>query len=124
MRRRLAFVVLALCTIALGLWVHGSIALGETARDVVGDALWATMIAWWIGALTPRSRLAARSAAAFGICLTVELSQLLHTASLDSVRETALGRLVLGSGFDPRDVAAYAVGVALAAACERMVRAS
>jgi hypothetical protein len=121
-RLRLIFLVLALCTIALGLWVHGSTALGDVGRDIAGDALWATMIAWWIGALTPRSRLTTRSATAFGICLAVELSQLLHTPSLDAVRETTVGRLVLGSGFDPRDIAAYAFGVSLATICERAVR--
>ena len=122
-RARLTFVALALGTIALGLWVHGSGALGAVARDVLGDALWATMIAWWIGALTPRTGLAARGGAAFGICVLVELSQRIHTPWLDAVRETTMGRLVLGSGFDPRDIAAYALGVAVAAGSERATRA-
>ena len=121
-RARLTFVALALGTIALGLWVRGTDTLGAVARDVLGDALWAMMIAWWIGALTPRSGLAARNGVAFGICLLVELSQLIHTPSLDAVRETTMGRLVLGSGFDPRDIAAYALGVAVAGGSERATR--
>ena len=121
-RARLTFIALALVTIVLGLWVHGNSALQPVARDVLGDALWATMIAWWLGALIPRTGLAARSGAAFGSCLLVELSQLIHTPWLGAVRETTVGRLVLGSGFDPRDIAAYALGVAVAAASERAAR--
>lgn len=121
-RVRLVYVGLALGTIALGLWVHRGAALGPMARDVTGDALWATMIAWWLGAVAPRARLSTRSAVAFCICLAVELSQLIHTPSLDAVRATTFGHLVLGSGFDPRDIAAYAAGVAVAAGCESLVR--
>ncbi|NOT35527.1 MAG: DUF2809 domain-containing protein [Candidatus Eisenbacteria bacterium] len=112
LRARVTFVVLAVGTIALGLGVHayGS-GLGSSARDVVGDALWAMMIAWWIGALAPSGSLRVRSAVAFAICVGVELSQLLRTPELDALRSTPVGQLVLGSGFDARDLVAYAVGV-------------
>jgi len=100
-------------TILIGLLVHlGGTALGPAARDVAGDALWAAMIAWWIGALAPTARRSARGAAAYAVCVAVEVSQLYHTPLLDAVRATSVGHLVLGSGFDPRDLAAYAVGVA------------
>jgi len=118
-RSRGLFVVLALGTIALGLGVHTYGAwLGTAARDVVGDALWAMMIAWWIGALAPSAPLRTRSAVALAIGVGVELSQLLHSPSLDAVRNTPAGQLVLGSGFDPRDLAAYALGVLAAAGLE------
>jgi hypothetical protein len=81
------------------------------ARDVLGDALWAAMIAWWLGALVPSARLAVRSAAALAVCFAVETSQLYHAPFIDSIRHTFAGHLLLGSGFDPRDFAAYAVGV-------------
>ena len=120
---RASFVALALGTIALGLVVHISGgALGPTTRDVLGDALWAMMIAWWIGALAPDSNLRARSGAAFAICVAVEVSQLLHTPALDRLRGTIAGQLVLGSGFDPRDLGAYAIGVLAAAVLERTFR--
>jgi uncharacterized protein DUF2809 len=118
-RRRAAFLALACATIAVGLVVHlRGTALGPVVQDVLGDALWAMMIAWWVSALAPRARLAVRSTTAYVICATVEFSQLYHTATLDAVRATTLGHLVLGSGFDPRDLAAYGVGVALAALVE------
>lgn len=121
-RTRARYVALALLTIAVGLLVHlsGS-ALGPVARDVLGDALWGAMMVWWTGAVAPDARLAVRSAVAYAICTAVEVSQLYHTPGLDAVRATKLGHLVLGSGFDPRDLAAYALGVGAAALLEAAV---
>jgi len=120
--RRLTYVGLALGTIAVGLLVHlWGAALGRVARDVLGDALWAAMIAWWAGALAPGAKLMTRSALAYSVCMLVEMSQLYHAPWLDAVRATRPGHLVLGSGFDPRDLAAYAIGVAGAALLERGV---
>jgi hypothetical protein len=109
-------------TIAFGLLVHlrGAM-LGSTARDVMGDALWAAMIAWWVGALVPRAPLLQRCAAAYAICAVVEVSQLYHAPWLDAIRATTPGRLVFGSGFDARDLAAYALGVGAAALIEMTV---
>lgn len=122
-RPRLPFVALALGTIALGLVVHlGGAALPPSLRDPLGDALWAAMIAWWLGAAAPRARLPARSLVAVAICWAVEASQLYHAPAVDALRATTLGHLVLGSDFDPRDLAAYALGVAVAAMLERAFR--
>jgi hypothetical protein len=122
-RSRIAYVALAVGTIALGLWVHrGGASLGVRARDVLGDALWAAMMAWWVGAAAPGVTLIARSAMALGISVAVEFSQLIHTPALDAVRRTTLGHLVLGSGFDSRDLLAYAAGVSVAALLERLAR--
>jgi hypothetical protein len=99
-------------TILLGLAVHwrGG-ALSPVVRDVLGDALWAAMAAWGIAAVTPAIRLSRRAAVALALCFVVELSQLVHWPALDALRRTTMGRLALGSGFDPRDFAAYAAGV-------------
>jgi hypothetical protein len=122
--RRATNIGAALATIAVGLLVHmhGG-ALGSTARDVVGDALWAAMITWWVGAFFPNARPVSRYSAAYAICAAVEVSQLYHTPWLDAIRATTLGHLVLGSGFDPRDLLAYALGVAGAALLEAAVLA-
>jgi hypothetical protein len=110
-------------TIALGLAVrHAGIPLGGAARDVAGDALWATMMTWWIGALAPGAPIARRGAAALAVCWAVELGQLLHGPALDAARRTTIGHLVLGSDFDARDLAAYAAGVLAAAALEWVIR--
>jgi hypothetical protein len=108
-----------------GLWVHrGGLALPPDARDVAGDALWACMIAWGVAAIAPAAAVLVRGAIAFAICSAVEFSQLVHTPSLDALRATTLGGLVLGSGFDPRDFAAYAGGIAAAIALEWSMRFS
>jgi hypothetical protein len=120
LRTRAAYVALALGTIALGLGVHwGGGAFGSTLRDVLGDALWAVMVVWCVGAIAPAAALRIRAAAALAICAGVEMSQLYHTTSLDALRNTTAGSLVLGSGFDPRDLAAYTLAVLLAAIIER-----
>jgi hypothetical protein len=95
--------------------------LDAAVRDVLGDALWAAMIAWWVGALAPGASLVRRGAAAYGVCVAVELSQLYHAPGIDAVRATRVGHLVLGSGFDPRDLVAYAGGVAAAVLIERLL---
>ncbi len=121
--RRLPYVALALTTIAFGLLIHlRGASLGTTAQDVIGDTLYAMMIAWWIGALVPDARLIARSAAAYAVCASIEVSQLWHAPVIDAMRATRLGRLVLGSGFDTLDLAAYAIGIASAAILELITR--
>lgn len=117
---------MALGTIAVGLLVHGrGEALGPVARDVVGDALWAAMIFWWVSFATPRSPRLIRAAIALLVCATVEVSQLSHAPILVTLRSTRLGALVLGSGFDPRDLASYALGVVAAVILDaRLVRAA
>jgi hypothetical protein len=113
----------AIATMLLGLWVHrGGLALGPDARDVAGDALWACMMAWIVAVMVPGASMLIRGAVAFAISCAVEFSQLVHTPALDAVRATTIGGLVLGSGFNPRDLAAYAGGVALAIALESIVR--
>jgi len=117
------YVALALATIAVGLIVHwhGN-ALGPMWRDVTGDAVWAAMIVWWVGALVPSASLGRRAFVALAICIAVEASQLFHTPALDALRSTTAGHLVLGSGFDPRDLIAYTLGVLAAVGLERAVR--
>ena len=120
LRTRASYVALALGTIALGLGVHwrGGV-LSSTFRDVLGDALWAAMVAWWIGAIAPGASLRTRAATALTICVAVEVSQLYHSAVVDALRSTTAGSLILGSGFDPRDLVAYTLGVLLAVIIER-----
>ena len=120
--RRLTYLGLAATTIAAGLWVHSvTKTIGADTRDVLGDALWAVMIVWLISAIAPRAQLLARGAVALAICVAVEFSQLVHTSSIDALRSSTIGHLVLGSGFNPRDLVAYALGVAAAALVERTI---
>ena len=120
---RSRYVALAITTILVGLALHRTgLGLSPSARDVLGDALWAAMMVWWVGVVAPSASLARRSVIAYAICVAVELSQLIHVPAIDAARRTTIGHLVLGSDFDPRDLAAYALGVAVAALLERAMR--
>ena len=115
--RRRDYLGLAIATIAVGLTVHlEGDALGARAQDVSGDALWAMMMMWWVSVLLPRVRAVTRGVLAYGACVTVECSQLVHARGLEAIRATRLGHLVLGSDFDARDLAAYFAGVCIAVA--------
>lgn len=106
------YFALGAAVMLVGLAVHfqGS-SLSANARDVIGDALWATMMASFVSAILPWQQPWKRYLTALVLCYAVELSQLWQLAALRYVRSTLLGRLVLGSGFDPRDFAAYALGI-------------
>jgi hypothetical protein len=105
--------MLAAITVAAGLAVHlHGHSLPAPARDIAGDMLWASMIYWVSSAVAPAAPRPWRILIALGVCFCVELSQLVHTEALNSMRSTLLGHLLLGSDFDTRDLLAYAVGVA------------
>ncbi len=119
---RARYVALAVGTIAIGLAIHwrGS-AISPVVRDVLGDALWAAMVMWMIAAVAPTARWTSRAVVAFAICVAVELSQLWHFPALDSLRQTTIGQLVLGSGFDARDFLAYGAGILAAGVFAEMI---
>ncbi len=120
LRARTRNLALAVGTIVLGLAVHlRGDALSPGVRDVLGDALWAAMVVWGIAAVAPALARSWRAVGALAICVVIEFSQLVHSPALDALRRTTAGHLVLGSGFDPRDLAAYAAGVLAAVLLER-----
>jgi hypothetical protein len=121
-RTRFGYIAAALATIVAGLFVHRSDALAPAARDIGGDALWAMMVAWWVGALVPAKPLPARAAVALAIAWIVELTQLYHAPWIDSLRASRLVHLVLGSDFYARDLLSYAGGVAAAVLLEAAAR--
>ena len=109
-------------TIVAGLAVsRGGHALPPQVRDKLGDALWAMMIFWWIGAAVPVMSPWRRAGVSLAICFAVETSQLYHAPSVEQLRRTTLGHLVLGSGFDAFDFVAYGLGVLAAVILEQLV---
>lgn len=122
-RAHLTYIALAATTIAAGLLIHlHGTSLGHTSQDITGDALYAMMMTWWMGAIAPNAKLITRASAAYTTCAAIEFSQLWHAPAIDATRATQIGRLVLGSGFDARDLAAYALGVGIAASLEFAVQ--
>ena len=106
------YVSLAVGTIALGLLLQVfRHRLPAAFGDILGDALWAAMIFWLVSAAAPEAAVWKRGLVAVVVCWVVEFSQLYQAPRLTAWRETTLGRLTLGSGFDPRDLVAYVLGV-------------
>lgn len=111
---RIRYLVLAGATIVAGLLLQAvRSGLSMAAADILGDALWGLMIYWLVGAAFPATGRLGRTVIALATCWAVEFSQLYHAGWLDGWRATTFGRLVLGSGFDARDLAAYGLGVLL-----------
>lgn len=80
-----------------------------------GDALWAMMVFVGLAFIKPRASTTALAALAFAVSCAVELSQLYRAPWLNSIRDTTIGHLALGSTFSWPDIVAYAVGVLVAA---------
>lgn len=105
-RHRLPILIIALCTIVVGLLSRKY----PIAGNYPGDALWATLVFFiWI-LLFPKISLKIHFVLAMATSLCVEFSQLYHAPWINGLRQTILGKLVLGSGFDPIDLIAYLCG--------------
>ncbi|WP_447913964.1 ribosomal maturation YjgA family protein [Microbacterium phyllosphaerae] len=105
--RRRRLLIAAALVIVIGLAVH-LIGSGPVA-DFAGDALYAVMIYLVIATVFARARSWVVGTAAIVVCTLIEVFQL---TGLPGVWAEAFWpvRLVLGAGFDARDLIAYAVG--------------
>jgi hypothetical protein len=117
--RRLVYAGMLAATVLLGLASRRWPELQpEFVAAYAGDAFWAAMV-YWIGAFVwpalSRTRLAA---AALGVAMLVEVSQLYRAPWIDAVRASRVGALVLGRGFLWSDLVCYAAGVAGAVAVD------
>lgn len=115
-RRRLLQVGATVAVIALGLASRAypqflPAALGKYP----GDALWAMMIVFGLGAIATRMRTWQLALWSLLICFGVEFGQLYQAPWIVALRAHPLGHLVLGSTFGWVDLIAYSAGVALAA---------
>jgi hypothetical protein len=117
-RRRAAVVALAV-VIAAGLAVHAL--PGSAATDVAGDALYAIAAYSLVVAVAPGLHPLVVGAFALVWCIAVELLQLSPVPlAVASVLPPA--RLVLGSGFDPRDLVVYGVAALFAGIADAAAR--
>jgi hypothetical protein len=103
--------LMVLVIVAGLLWRSSLGPTNPSVRKYGGDALWALLVFLGFRFLFPTmpTRLVALLAVVFSF--GVETSQLYHTPWIDGLRSTRLGGLVLGSGFNWPDFAAYSLGI-------------
>jgi MFS superfamily sulfate permease-like transporter len=117
-RRRVTLAALAVATVGIGLLVHRSVS--GRVGDVAGDALYAVLIYLLAALVAPRWPRPAVAIVAFVFCAGVELLQLTGLPHEWASVFPPI-RLVLGSGFDVRDLAVYAGAAAVAAVIDVVV---
>ena len=114
---------------AYGLAVVAAIALGLASRRYApaflapfgkypGDALWAAMVFFALGALRPRTSTIHVGLLAIAICFVVEVMKLYQAPWVVGIRHTTIGHLVFGHVFSIGNLVAYVVGVAVAMGVE------
>ena len=119
MTRRLAAVLALAVVVAAGLAVH-RLMPSSVASDVAGDALYAVAVYTGLVLLLPRSRPLVLAAGAAAWCVAVELLQLTGVP-ITLAERMPVAALVLGSGFDARDLVVYVLAVASALGVDGVV---
>ncbi|WP_082509351.1 ribosomal maturation YjgA family protein [Microbacterium sp. Leaf179] len=118
-RRRLAALIALVAVIAAGL-VTNRVLTGSVATDIAGDALYAAVAYTGLVLLWPRARRVVLAGVAAAWCIGVELFQLTGMPALLSARFPPAA-LVLGSGFDARDLAVYVLAIVAALGLDSVV---
>jgi hypothetical protein len=83
-----------------------------------GSALWAIALYWLIAGCFPRYSSVGLAVGTAVVAAVLEFSRLWRLAALDAFRLTLAGRLLLGRYFSLKNIAAYWIGIALAAALD------
>jgi hypothetical protein len=124
-RNRYGYFLAFLATIAAGL---GSRALPELLPAFLGkypgDALWALMVFFGLGALLPRLHSTYIAALALGIAWAIETLKLWQAPWLVAIRHSMLGHLVFGHVFSWQNLIAYAIGAGLGVLIELCLRSA
>ena len=92
-------------------------------RPYVGDALAVVLVYAGLRAVT-RLAVAPATLVAFAIAVAIEFSQYFHLLKAIGLDHNRFARMILGSGFDPKDFIAYASGAVAVLLVERYRRAS
>lgn len=123
-KRRLTYLAVTGVVIGLGL---GSRRFGEHLprfiADYAGDTLWALMVFLGISAMGPRWAVFRRGGTALVCAYAIEFGQLYQAPWIDGLRDTTLGRLILGSGFLGSDFVCYAIGISMGVLADRWLTA-
>ncbi len=117
-RNRIAYLILVFFMIGVGLLTRSSY-LPEMMRGgfitmYAGDALWAAMVYFMLCVVFPKLSPVKIAVIALSFSFAVEVSQLFQQDWLNQIRDTRIGKLVLGRGFLWSDFLCYTAGVLLA----------
>ena len=108
--------IISICLIAIVAWLginsrrHATL-LPDFIAPYAGDTLWALDVFLGIGLVFPSSATWRVALGAFALTVAVEFSHLYHAPWIDAVRETNLGTLLLGYGFNSSALTSSAIGV-------------
>jgi len=105
-RRTIAYLILLAAVIPLGLGSR----MVAWIPEQTGDALWTMALFCVLRLMLPKTDVRTVAVSSFVLSVLDELSQLIRFEWLDQIRATTIGHLLLGQGFDPLDIAAYAIG--------------
>jgi hypothetical protein len=119
--------------LAYGAAVFATILCGSTVRLVPlglpyvvvkygGSTIWGAMVYAIVAFCAPLARIRAVVLTALAIAVLSELFRLYQTPELDAFRRTIAGQLLLGRIFSIWNIAAYGIGIALAALADRAFR--
>lgn len=123
MRRHRGWTCAALAlTIALGLASRKVALFPAVLENYPGDALWAVAVFLCLALVRPAMRTWQMAALALVTAWVDEFAQMIQVPWLVALRATTPGHLILGSGFDPIDLLAYAVGIAVVATFDQLLR--
>ena len=115
MNKRLFYLLGIFSSMILGLLSRKA---GDTLpvflADHAGDAIWAMMIYFGFRFLLPNKPLGLSLFLSACFCFCIEWSQIYQADWINSIRNTALGALVLGRGFLAIDLVRYSGGILLA----------
>ncbi|MCC2975784.1 DUF2809 domain-containing protein [Sphingomonas sp. PL-96] len=113
-----AALLVFLLEVAIALWVRD-----RMIRPYLGDSLAVVLVYLTLRAAT-RLSVPSAIAAALAIAFAIELSQWFRLVNTLGLANNGIARVVLGTGFDLHDFAAYLLGGGLVLIGEAVLRAS
>lgn len=111
-RNRKKYMIFVIITIFLGLFSRQMYSyLPYFINLYLGDALYGLMIYFCICFIFKNFNIFKIGILALGTCYLIEFSQLIQIPELIKIRESMIGRLILGTGFLWSDLLAYLIGI-------------
>jgi hypothetical protein len=121
-RTRAVYAACAIGAVAAGLLTRSRfLDLPRTVAKYSGDAVWALLVFFLLGFLFPRKPTWRIALLAAAFATTIEFLQLYHAPWINHLRSLWIGRMILGSTFNPPDLLAYAAGIFVGILLDRIL---